>query len=236
MSVIMNVCAAILKMSKLIEIKGLDYALDNGTILFEDVDAELYEGERVSIIGPLGSGKATLLRLFLGLERPKRGSVFLFGRDIGLLQRVELDSLRRNIGVVFENAAVISNLKVIENVMLPLQYHTKLISDSIMERAFFLLSHMGYKGDIWTLPGPLPSYTKKIIALARAMALNPVIMIYDRILEGLDTHQSLQLLGFIDEFYRSKKGRLSIMIANDERDLKDAAIDRTFRIENRRIV
>ncbi|MBI5327202.1 MAG: ATP-binding cassette domain-containing protein [Deltaproteobacteria bacterium] len=223
-------------MSKLIEIKNLCYTAENGIAIFENVDAAFYEGEKVGIIGALGSGKATLTRLLLGLEKPQMGRVYLFDKDIESLKRPELDRMRQEIGVVFENAAVISNLKVIENVMLPLQYHANLASDSIMERAFFLLSRMGYEGDIWTLPGPLPSRTKKIIVLARAMALDPVIMIYDRLLQGFDSYQSLQLLGFIDEFHKSRNDRLSIMLANDERDLKDVRLDRILRIENRRIV
>lgn len=223
-------------MPKLIEIKGLCYAAGSGAAIFEDVDAEFYEGERVAIIGPLGSGKATLLRLLLGLEKPQQGRISLFGKDIGTFERSEIDMLRQDIGVVFENAALISNLKVIENVMLPIQYHTSLPADAIMERTVSLLHSVGYRGDMWELPGPLPSYTKKSIALARAMALDPVIMIYDRLMEGLDASQSLQLLKFVEEFHRNKKNRLSIMIANDERDVKDTMMpDRILKIENRRI-
>ena len=222
-------------MSKLIEMKNLYYTAENGVTIFENVDAEFYEGEKVGIIGPLGSGKTTLTRLLLGLEKPQRGMVYLFAKDIESLNRSELYSLRKGIGVVFENVPLISNLKVVENVMLPLQYHTDLSFDTIMERALFLLNHVGYRGDIWTLPGPLPAYTKKTIALARAMALDPVVMIYDRLLEGLDNHQSLQLLGFVDEFHKQKNGRLNIMIANDERDVKDIKLDRIVKIENRRI-
>ena len=223
-------------MDKLIEIRGLYYATDSGAAIFEDVDAEFYEGERVAIIGPLGSGKATLLRLLLGLEKSQRGRVYLFGKDVGTLERQEIDMLRQGIGVVFENASLISNLKVVENVILPLQYHTNLTPDTVMERAVFLLGSVGYKGDMWELPGPLPSYTKKAIALARAMALDPVIMIYDRLMEGLDAHQGLRLLNFVDEFHKAKKDRVSIMIANDERDVLDIMPDRILRIENRRIV
>ncbi len=222
-------------MSKLIEIKGLCYATSSGAAIFEDVDAEFYEGERVAIIGSLGSGKATLLRLLLGLEKPQEGSVFLFGKDIGTLERQEIDMLRQGIGVVFENTALVSNLKVIENVMLPIQYHSNLSADAIMEQAVSLLHSVGYRGDMWELPGPLPSYTKKGIALARAMALDPAVMIYDRLMEGLDTSQGLQLLKFVEEFHSNKKNRLSIMIANDERDVKDIKLDRMLNIENRRI-
>ncbi len=223
-------------MSKLIEIKGLYYATGSGAAIFEDVDAEFYQGERVAIVGPLGSGKATLLRLLLGLEKPQQGRISLLGKDIGTLERQEIDMLRQDIGVVFENSALISNLKVIENVMLPIQYHTDLAADAIMERALSLLYSVGYRGDMWELPGPLPSYTKKSIAIARAMALDPVIMIYDRLMEGLDVYQGLEILRFVDGFHKDRKDRLSVMIANDERDVRDIMPDSVLRIENRRIV
>lgn len=223
-------------MSGLIEIKGLCYSTEGGVSIFEDVDAEFYQGERVAIVGPLGSGKATLLRLILGLEKPHHGKVRLFDKDIGSLERSEIDILRQGIGVVFENAALISNLKVIENVMLPIQYHTDLSADAVVERAVSLLKSVGYMGNIWELPGPLPFYTKKSIALARAMALDPAIMIYDRLAAGLDVNQSLHLLKFVDEFHKSKDDRLSIMLANDEMDIKGTAIDRILKIENRRLV
>ncbi|MBI3754893.1 MAG: ATP-binding cassette domain-containing protein [Deltaproteobacteria bacterium] len=119
-------------MSKLIEIKGLYYATGSGAVIFEEVDAEFYEGEMAAIIGPLGSGKATLLRLLLGLEKPQQGRICLFGKDIGTFERSEIDMLRQDIGVVFENSALISNLKVVENVMLPIQYHSDLPADAIM--------------------------------------------------------------------------------------------------------
>ncbi len=224
-------------MSKQIEIKGLYYyAAGSGTARVEDVDAEFYQGERVAIVGPLGSGKATLLRLLLGLEKPQEGRISLLGKDIGTLERQEIDMLRQDIGVVFENSALISNLKVIENVMLPIQYHTDLAADAIMERALSLLYSVGYRGDMWELPGPLPSYTKKSIAIARAMALDPVIMIYDRLMEGLDVYQGLEILRFVDGFHKDRKDRLSVMIANDERDVRDIMPDSVLRIENRRIV
>lgn len=227
--------AGVYILAKLIEINDLHYAVD-GNAVFEGINAEFYEGERVAIIGPLGYGKTTLLRLMLGFDKPRRGRVSLFGKDIWMIEQPELYRLRQRTGVIFENAALISNLKVIENIILPLQYHTDLTDDSIMEKAVSLLNHVGYKGDIWALPGPLPFYTKKTIALARAMALDPEIMIYDRLLEGLDRLQSLQLLRFVEEFQRQGKGRLSIMIANDEQDLKDMTLDRVLRIENRRLV
>jgi len=224
-------------LDKLIEIKGLYYyAAGSGAAIFEDVDAEFYQGERVAIVGPLGSGKATLLRLLLGLEKPQQGRISLLGKDIGTLERQEIDMLRQDIGVVFENSALISNLKVIENVMLPIQYHTDLAADAIMERALSLLYSVGYRGDMWELPGPLPSYTKKSIAIARAMALDPVIMIYDRLMEGLDVYQGLEILRFVDGFHKDRKDRLSVMIANDERDVRDIMPDSVLRIENRRIV
>ena len=145
--------------------------------------------------------------------------------------------MRQRIGVIFEDAAVISNLKVVENVMLPLQYHTDFSESDMMERAVHLLNYVGYRGDIWSLPGSLPFYTKKAIAMARAMALDPLIVLYDRLTEGLDSYQSLQLLRFVDEFHKKEeKNRLSVIIVNDEGDIRDMKLDRVFRIENRKII
>ena len=224
-------------MSKLIEIKDLYYIYPaDNNVIFEGASAEFNSGEKVAIIGQLGSGKTTLLKLILGLERPTRGSILILGNDIGSFRRSRLDKMRRNMGVVFEDISLISNLKVIENVALPLQYHTRLAEKSIMERAVFLLKFVGYRGDIWALPGTLPFYTKKIVAIARAMALEPAIMIYDRLLEGLDSLQSVQVLRFVDEFHKQKTQRLSIMVANDEKDVKDFAPARILRIDNRRLI
>lgn len=223
-------------MAKLIEIRDLHSIGDDGTVFFAEAHAEFCSGESVAIIGPHDQGKTGLMRLFLGLDRPQRGRVFIFGMDIGMLERSELDRLRQEIGVVFEDATLISNLKVIENVMLPLQYHTDMASDNILKKGIFLLNYVGYKGDIWDLPGPLSFYTKKIIALARAMALNPAIMIYDRPLKGLDVYHGSQILRFVNEFHKGREDRLSIVIANDEEDVKDIALDRILRIENRRIL
>ncbi|MBI5745615.1 MAG: ATP-binding cassette domain-containing protein [Nitrospirae bacterium] len=224
------------RIDKLIEISGLYYIAGNGIVIFEGVDAGFYSGERVAITGPHGLGKTTLIRLFLGLDKPQKGTICLFGEDIGMLERPELDGLRQGIGVVLEDSGIVSNLKVVENVMLPLQYHTEMTSDNIMERAVFLLDHVGYRGDIWALPGPLPSYTKKTIAFARAISLDPAIMIYDMLLEGLDAVQSSEMLGLVDKFHKEKKDRLSIMTINDERDIKEITLDRILRIENRRIL
>lgn len=223
-------------MDKLIEISDLYYESDNGIVIFEGVDVEFYEGEMVAIIGSHGSGKTSLIRLFLGLIKPQRGKIYLFDKDAGELERSELKRLRQRIGVVLEDAGIISNLKVIENVMLPLQYHTDMTLDYIMERAVFLLDHLGYRGDIWALPGPMPSYTKKTIALARAISLDPTIMIYDMLLEGLDLVQGSKILGFVNKFHKEKEERLSIMTVNDEKDIKDITLDRILRIEDRRII
>ena len=223
-------------MPKLIEIKGLYYAEASGNIIFEDVDAEFCGGEKIAVIETHGSGNAQLLKLLLGIEKPQMGGIYLFGNDVGTLDSSEIDILRRGIGVVFENASLISNLKVIENVMLPLQYHSNLTPDAIMKRAVLLLESVRYKGGMWELPGPLSFYTKKIIAFARAIALDPDIMIYDRLLEGLDSYQSLEILRMIHGFHKAKKNRLSIMIVNDARDVRSIMPDRILRIVNRRFI
>ncbi len=222
--------------AKLIEIDGLYYTAGNGFEIFEGVDEGFKGGERVAIIGPHRSGKTTLMRLLLGLDMPKKGRICIFGEDTGVLERSGLDRLRQRIGSVFEDSGLISNLKVIENVILPLQYHTDMPDEAALERGFLLLNRVGFKGDVWGLPDPLPPFSKKSIALARAMALDPMIMIYDMVLEGLDYRQTQEILGFIDKFHEENDGRLSIMTFNNERDLKEIPLDRILRIEDKRFV
>ncbi|MEE8185761.1 MAG: ATP-binding cassette domain-containing protein, partial [Thermodesulfobacteriota bacterium] len=118
-----------------IEIKGLFFETEGGITLFEDVNLELRGGEKVAFIGPMSSGKIELFRILSGVAKPKRGDVCLFGQAIGEISRRELDKLRERIGFISLNPNLISNLKVIENVALPILYHTNIPRDDVIEKA-----------------------------------------------------------------------------------------------------
>lgn len=218
-----------------IKLENIGYSI-NDRILFHGLNADLNLGEKVGIVGEAGSGRSDLLNLLSGLTAPDIGSVYIFDMDINKIGLLELDSLRKRIGFVFQNAVLISNLKVIQNVILPLQYHTELTDEVILERGLGLLKWAGYNEDIWALPAVLPPFKKKEVALARAMALNPDIMIYDRFLEGLDYRQREFMIGLIEDTHGPGMQRLSIFTANDVEEIRGISIDRIFRIKDKTLV
>ena len=169
----------------LIELRGITCVSGDGGVVFEDAHLSLYAGERALIAGPPASGKGLLLKLISGLERPLRGEVFLFGKDIHGLKERELNGLRKRMGFVLNDNILISNLKVIENAALPLIYHSGLTYRESMERALELLELAGYRGDPWALPGPLPLYSRKEVCVARALSMEPDIVICESFTEGL---------------------------------------------------
>jgi phospholipid/cholesterol/gamma-HCH transport system ATP-binding protein len=217
----------------LIEIKGLFYETEGGISLFEDVNLEFWGGEKVAFIGPLSSGKIELLRILSGIARPKKGDVCLFGQAIGEISRRELDKLRERIGFIFLNPTLISNLKVIENVALPILYHTSDSNDEVIKKARLLLEDVNYMGDVWSLPGILPFFARKIVAFARAMSLNPDIVMCDRYLVGLDSEQRQHMLDLLNGFHQKKDGRLTLITSDDEKEIKSLELDRVFKIEGK---
>ncbi|MFQ5587020.1 MAG: hypothetical protein ACE5GF_09425, partial [Thermodesulfobacteriota bacterium] len=127
----------------------------------------------------------------------------------------------------------VSNLKIIENVALPILFHTTLSNNDGLKRALELLRRVGFTGDVWSLPGPLPFYKKKVVAFARAMALDPDIVICNRFLVGLDKQQRGHMLGLLDEFQKAKEGRLTILTTSEERDFAVLPLSRKYRIKEK---
>lgn len=218
-----------------IKLENIGYSID-GRTLFNGLNVELNLGEKVGIVGEAGSGRSDLLNILSGLTAPDTGSIYILDMDINKIGLLELDNLRKRIGFVFQNAVLISNLKVIQNVILPLQYHTDLTDEVIMERGLGLLKRAGYNEDIWALPALLPPFKKKEVAFARAMALNPDIMIYDRFLEGLDYRQREFMIGLIEDTHGPGVQRLSIFTANDVEEIKGISLDRIFMIKDKTLV
>lgn len=218
-----------------IKLENIRYSID-GRTLFNGLNAEFNLGEKVAIVGEAGSGRSDLLNLLAGLTAPDTGSIYIFDMDINKIGPVELDKLRKRIGFVFQNAVLISNLKVIQNVILPLQYHTELTDEVILEKGLGLLKWAGYNEDIWALPAVLPPFKKKEVAFARAMALNPDVMIYDRFLDGLDYRQREFMIGLVEDTHGSGVQRLSIFTANDVEEIKGISLDRIFMIKDKTLV
>lgn len=216
-----------------IELKGVTFVTGGGKIIFDKADLTLYAGEKVLVTAPVASGKSLLVRLIAGQAEPDAGVVELFGTGLSGLGRRERDALKKRIGFVTQDSVLISNLKAVENVALPLLYHSGLSHTEAMEKAFRLLERSGYRGDPWELPGPLPPYSKREIVVARALALEPDAVVCENPWEGLTEREKAALGEFLLE-YHSAGNKLLVVTANNENDAIFIKPDRIIRIEGTR--
>lgn len=179
-----------------VEISGLHLAYDDHPVL-AGVDLRVEAGEVAILLGRSGSGKSALLKAMLGLEPPQRGQVRLFGQELGALPEEEANTLRRRVGVVFQQSALFSSMNVADNVALPLQMHTDLGEGLIADLVAGLLGLVGLPQAGRLSPAQLSGGMRKRVALARALALGPELLCCDEPGAGLDpvgTAETDQLL------------------------------------------
>jgi phospholipid/cholesterol/gamma-HCH transport system ATP-binding protein len=169
----------------IISVRDLVVEYDGRRIL-DGLNLDIEQGETMVLLGGSGSGKSTLLRQILALEPPKSGSVLVKGIDITRCSKAELDSVRRSIGVAFQSAALFNSLSVEDNVALTLREHTRL-APSIVELVVWMKLAVVGLADVGKLqPQELSGGMKKRAAVARALALEPEILVLDEPSAGLD--------------------------------------------------
>jgi len=150
------------------------------------VNLEISKGEISVVIGPSGVGKSVLLKHMIGLIRPDRGKVFVDGTDLSTLDSQELVKLRNKFGMLFQSAALFDSFTVFDNVAFPLVEHTKLSPQEISKRVMEKLDLVGLKSVENKFPSELSGGMKKRVGLARAVILEPEIILYDEPTTGLD--------------------------------------------------
>lgn len=151
----------------------------------DHLQLSINQGEKVAIIGPSGCGKSTLLRLIAGLHRPDSGQIHVLGQPIHELSTADLTALRSQIGILFQSAALFDSLTVYENIAFPFDMASE-TPKSIKKRVMDLLALVGMSDFEGSYPHELSGGQKKRIGLARALALQPKIMLYDEPTTGLD--------------------------------------------------
>ena len=150
------------------------------------VDLDVARGEYLSIMGPSGSGKTTLLKLIGGQLRPDAGSIEVDGQDVHALATDELYRLRMRMGMLFQSGALLTDMSVFENVAFPLREHTKLSESMIRKLVLLKLEAVGLRGAHGLMPAELSGGMARRVALARAIALDPMMIMYDEPFTGQD--------------------------------------------------
>lgn len=161
--------------------------------ILKDVSLTVKDGETMVILGASGSGKSTLLKLIIGLLTPTSGEVLVDGKDMGRLSEEELNKARRNMGFVFQYSALFDSMNVKENVAFGLRMHTKLPEEEIDRIVKEKLHLVGLDGIENLMPSSLSGGMKKRGSLARAIALEPKIILYDEPTAGLDPIRSTDI-------------------------------------------
>ncbi len=181
--------------------------------IHEGVSFELHEGELLGLFGGSGSGKSVILRSIIGLEKPDKGEIFFEGTDTTKLSEVELFEIRKKIGYVFQNGALFDSLSVEENLSYPLMEHTKLSDEEIHEKVNQMLELIDMKGSNDLLPAELSGGMQKRAGLARAIILEPEIILFDEPTAGLDPTNTKRLIGNMKKL--KEKGITGIFVTHD---------------------
>ena len=168
-----------------VRLEGVSKAFGTRTVL-DNVTFEVQAGSGFVILGRSGTGKSVTLRHIVRLVQPDRGKVFVQGDDIGGLNGPALSRVRRNIGFLFQNAALFDSISVGENVAFPLRRHSGLAEREIKERAMEKLASVGLESEYDKMPAALSGGMRKRAGLARALALDPPIVLVDEPSAGLD--------------------------------------------------
>lgn len=214
-------------------LRGVHYAVD-GKSVFQGLDVEFRRGDITAIMGPSGTGKTTLLRLITGQIRADRGSVEVEGREVSARSRAEIYAMRRRMGMLFQNGALLTDLDVFENVAFPLREHAKLPERLVRSLVLAKLHAVGLRGAAKLLPQQLSGGMSRRVALARAIVMDPELLIYDEPFAGLDPIS----MGVVMRLIRSLNDALgisSIVVSHDVHEIAQIA-DRSYILSEGRVV
>lgn len=201
-----------------VQIKGLVFSHGDRPV-FEGVDMEIRRGLVTAIMGPSGTGKTTLLRLIGGQLRADRGTVRVEGRDVASLARRDLYALRKRMGMLFQNGALLTDLSVFENVAFPLREHTHLPESMIRDLVLMKLEAVGLRGARELMPAELSGGMARRVALARAIALDPTVVLYDEPFTGQDPIS----MGVLVQLIRKLNDALELTSVVVSHDVEEAA-------------
>jgi phospholipid/cholesterol/gamma-HCH transport system ATP-binding protein len=201
-----------------LEIRNLTKEVATGNqhpfVIFKDIDLTVKEGEFVSIVGPSGCGKTTLLRIIAAAFLPSRGSARILGHATSELDRDGLYAMRRKMGMLFQFGALFTDLSVYDNVAFPMREHASLPEELLHDLVMLKLEAVGLRGAAHLMPTELSGGMGRRVALARSIALDPQLILYDEPFTGLDPISFGVIVRLIRELNDSL-GATSVIVTHD---------------------
>ncbi|HEY0768428.1 MAG TPA: ABC transporter ATP-binding protein [Steroidobacteraceae bacterium] len=206
-----------------VNVRGVHYAM-NGRAIFSGLDLQVRRGRITAIMGPSGTGKTTLLRLITAQVAADRGAVTVFGQELAALSASEVYGLRGRMGMLFQNGALLTDMDVFENVAFPVREHADLPEALIRTLVLTKLQAVGLRGAAKLMPGELSGGMARRVALARAIVMDPEVLIYDEPFAGLDPI-SLGVILRLIKHMNEALGITSIVVSHDVHELATIAAD-----------
>jgi phospholipid/cholesterol/gamma-HCH transport system ATP-binding protein len=204
-----------------VQIRDLHFARGE-RVIFDGVDIDIRRGSVTAIMGPSGTGKTTLLKLIGGQICPSSGSIIVDGEHIGDLGISALYELRKRMGMMFQSGALLTDLSVYDNVAFPIREHTRLPERLVRDLVLMKLHAVGLRGAARLMPNELSGGMARRVAMARAIALDPMLVLYDEPFTGQDPISMGVLLKLIREL-NDALGLTSIVVSHDVKETASIA-------------
>jgi phospholipid/cholesterol/gamma-HCH transport system ATP-binding protein len=194
-------------------VKGLRKSFGEQQVL-KGIDLSVNKSEILAVLGKSGTGKSVLLRLLIGLEKADAGSICIRGQETTNLQMDQLNEMRLKVGFLFQEGALYDSLTIAENVAFPLRRHTKMSDSERQEKVQSLLNSVGLDKDLEKMPADISGGMRKRVGLARALALDPEILLFDEPTAGLDPITAAEI-GTLIQKQREERHVTSIVVTHD---------------------
>jgi len=214
-----------------VAVRDVHYAI-GGREIFKGLDLTVRRGRITAIMGPSGGGKTTLLKLITGQIVPDQGSVRVFGQDVASLGRKALYALRQRLGLLFQNGALLTDMDVFDNVAFPVREHSDLPEALIRKLVLTKLQAVGLRGAAHLAPAELSGGMARRVALARAIVMDPEVLMYDEPFVGLDPISLGVILRLIKQM-NTALGITSIVVSHDVQELATIADESYLLLDGR---